>query len=318
MKLIYNKIFLQHDTGMHPENKKRLESLGKLPETKIENGEKYLGLVHTKDYINLVKETCEIGGHLDPDTVVSEKSYEAAIYAVGATIMASKTNDFALVRPPGHHAYHDHASGFCLFNNIAIATKNLIDNGKKVMIFDFDGHCGDGTETIFYSSNKVLYWSLHQFPAYPGRGNVDEIGEGKGKGYTINVPLPPGSGDDIYLDAINRLMPIVEQFKPDIVAVSAGFDAHQEDPLLNLRLTTNAYYEVGKILNEKFKNIFAALEGGYNIEFLPKCILNFIDGINNKKIRFSEQPTTSTTDTVQKYKSRINQLEKNLSEFWKF
>jgi len=317
MKIIYNKIFLEHDTGMHPENKTRLESLGKLQETKIENGEKFLELVHKKEYIELVKEASKKGGNLDPDTILSPKTYQAAIYAVGATIMASKTNDFALVRPPGHHAYPDHASGFCIFNNIAITTQRLVNEGKKVLIFDFDGHCGDGTEKIFYSSNKVLYWSLHQFPAYPGLGNVDEIGEGKGKGYTINVPLPPESGGDIYIDAVKRLMPIAEQFKPDIVAVSAGFDAHQYDSLLNLKLSMNTYYELGKILSEKFKNIFAALEGGYNIEVFPKCVYNFIDGINKDNIRFKEQTTNSGIEVMNEYKSRTNQLEKNLSEFWK-
>ena len=318
MKIIYNKIFLEHDTGMHPENKKRLESLGKLPETEIENGEKYLELVHTKDYINLVKEACIRGkGHLDPDTVVSEKTYEAATYAVGATVMAAQTNNFALVRPPGHHAYPDHSSGFCIFNNIAITVQKLVDEGKKVMIFDFDGHLGDGTVKIFYNTDKVLYWSIHQFPAFPGGGNVNEIGEGKGKGYTINVPLPPGSSDDIYMNAVNRIMPIAEQFKPDVVAVSAGFDAHQSDLLLDLRLSANIYHKIGKILSERFKNIFATLEGGYNIEVFPKCLFNFIDGINNKSIRFKERATDSRIIAMDEFEGRMYRLEKNLSEFWK-
>jgi len=313
MKLLYNKIFLEHDTGMHPENRKRLESLGNLKETEIENGEKYLELIHTKDHITKVKQACKLEQPLDPDTITSKNSYQAAISAVGANIMASETNDFALVRPPGHHAYPDHASGFCLFNNIAIATKNLVNKGKKVFILDFDGHCGDGTEKIFYNSDQVLYISLHQFPAYPGIGNVDEIGEGKGKGYTINIPLPPGSGDDIYLDAINRIMPMAEQFNPDIVAVSAGFDAHKDDPLLNLNLTTNTYHEIGKTLSSKFENIFATLEGGYNTNVLPKCIHNFIDGINKKEIKFKEQPTTSQEEVTNEYRSRIKKLEKNLT-----
>jgi acetoin utilization deacetylase AcuC-like enzyme len=317
MKLIYNKIFLEHDTGIHPENKSRLESLGKLPETNIENGEKYLELVHTKEHINQVKQACETESSLDPDTITSKKSYEAAIYAVGATVMASQSNDFALVRPPGHHAYPDHASGFCLFNNIAIATQKLINEGKKILIFDFDGHCGDGTMNTFYKSDKVLYWSLHQSPAYPGYGNINEIGESKGKGYTINIPLPPGTGDDLYLKAINQFMPIAEQFRPDIVAVSAGFDGHKDDPLLNLRLTYNTYYQIGKILNQKFKNIFAALEGGYNIQILPKCIFSFIEGINNKEIRFKEERTESSNNLINEFELRINQLNKNLSQYWK-
>jgi acetoin utilization deacetylase AcuC-like enzyme len=316
MKKIYNKIFLEHDTGMHPENKKRLESLGPLPDTEIESGEKYLTLFHTQEYIDLVKEECALRGHLDPDTTVSEKSYEAAIYAVGATIMASKTNDFALVRPPGHHAYPSHSSGFCIFNNIAIATQKLVNEGKRVLIFDFDAHLGDGTVKFFYNTDKVLYWSLHQSPAFPGGGNVDEVGEGKGKGFTINVPLPPGSGDDIYFGAINRLMPIVEQFKPDTVAVSAGFDAHQHDLLLDLRLSTNAYYKIGKILS-RFKNVFATLEGGYNIVVFPKCVNNFIDGINGKKIKYSERATDSRIIAIDEFEGRINQLEKNLKEYWK-
>jgi acetoin utilization deacetylase AcuC-like enzyme len=318
MKIIYNKIFLEHDTGMHPENRKRIESITGIEETEInEDGEKYLELFHTKDYINLVKETCESGGHLDPDTIASPGSYGAAIKAVGATIMASKTNDFALVRPPGHHAYPTHSSGFCIFNNISIATQKLVDEGKRVLIFDFDGHLGDGTVKFFKNSDKVLYWSLHQAPAFPGGGTEDEIGEEEGKGYTINVPLPPKSGDDIYMRAVETFMPVAEQFKPDVVAVSAGFDGHHEDLLLDLRLSTNTYYKLGKLLSDKFKNIFATLEGGYNIISLPKCLHNFIDGINKEPMRFKERSTDSMIQTINEFDFRANTLEKNLKKYWK-
>ena len=316
MKLIYNKIFLEHDTGTHPENRKRLESLGELKETKIENSEKYLELFHEKEYINHVKDACIKEKPLDQDTVTSKKTYESAVYAVGAAVMASRTNDFALVRPPGHHAHPSKSSGFCIFNNISIAAQKLVNEGKKVFIFDFDAHLGDGTEKFFYNSDKVLYCSLHQFPAFPGGGNVNEIGEDRGKGYTINVPLPPGSSDGIYMDAVNRFMPIAKQFKPDVVAVSAGFDAHQSDPLVDLRLSVNTYYKLGSILT-KFKNVFAALEGGYNTKVFPKCLFNFIDGINNKKIRFKEGTTESRMITINEFEARMYQLEKNLSEFWK-
>jgi acetoin utilization deacetylase AcuC-like enzyme len=317
MKLIYNRVFLEHDTGMHPENKKRLEACGSLPETEVENGEKYLELFHTKEYIRRVKEACVNGVHLDPDTVTSKGSYDAAVHAVGATVMASKTNDFALVRPPGHHAHPDHSSGFCIFNNIAIATQRLVKEGTRVFILDFDAHLGDGTVKFFYDTDRVLYWSLHQFPAFPGGGNVNEIGEGRGKGYTINVPLPPGSGDDIFMNAINTFMPVAEQFKPDVVGVSAGFDAHQHDLLLDLRLSMNVYFEVGRILSDRFKNIFATLEGGYNVEVFPKCLFNFIDGVNKKEIRFREQATDSRMIAIQEYEERAYRLEKNLSEYWK-
>lgn len=318
MQLIYNKIFLEHDTGSHPENKKRLESLGPIEETDIVFDEEPLHLVHSQSYIDRVKDVCREGGALDPDTLTSKQSYAAAVHAVGAAIAASKNDGFALVRPPGHHAYADKGTGFCLFNNIAIATQRLVKQGKRVMIFDFDGHCGDGTEDFFYATDQVLFWSLHQSPAFPYKGSEDDIGEGKGRGYTINVPLPPESGDDIFFKAVERLMPIAEQFKPDVVGVSAGFDAHQYDPLLNLRLSVSAYYKIGKLLSKKFFHVFATLEGGYNTEILPKCIKNFLCGINNESIFYEEKPTDSMIQVIDELDMRMSCLERHLSEFWKF
>ncbi len=317
MEIIFNKIFLEHDTGTHPENKKRLLSLGNISETEIESGEQFVHLVHKKGYIAQMKEICALGGPIDLDTVVSRKSYEAAIHAVGAAVAASQKGDFALVRPPGHHAYPARASGFCMFNNIAIAAQKLVNEGKKVMIFDFDGHCGDGTEMFFYKSDDVLFWSLHEYPAFPGIGSEDEIGEGKGEGFTINVPLPPGSGDDVFWRGIESFLPVAKQFSPDVVAVSAGFDAHHADPLLSLRLSTTTYYHLGKILAEEFPNVFATLEGGYNLEFLPHCIRNFVNGINNEKIDLEEPLTDSTVQAAGEFEGRMNRLTKNLSKFWK-
>lgn len=317
MDIIFNKIFLEHDTGMHPENRKRLEKLDKIKEMKIENGEKYLELFHKKAYIKKIKEFCANGGgYLDSDTVVSKKSYEAAIYAVGATVMASESGDFALVRPPGHHAHPSMSSGFCIFNNIGIATQRLVNQGKKVLIFDFDAHLGDGTSKFFYKSDRVLYWSLHQYPAFPGHGSVEEIGEEKGEGFTINVPLDPGSGDDIYMKALELIMPVAKQFKPDAVAVSAGFDGHQSDLLLDLRLSVNTYYKMGKLLGKEFKNVFATLEGGYNIDVFPKCLHNFVDGVNGKKASFKEEPTDSKILTIEGFEARLYELQKRLSKYW--
>lgn len=317
MKLIYNKVFLEHDTGMHPENRKRLLSLGELEETELPDGEQYLETVHNKDYIRRVKQTCRDSMHLDADTITSPGSYRAACAAVAASVLASERGDFAVVRPPGHHAYPDHSSGFCIFNNIAIAVQRLVDSGKRVMILDFDGHLGDGTVRYFYESDKVLYWSLHQFPAFPGGGDVNEFGEGAGAGYTINVPLPPGSGDDIFWKAIDELMPVALQFKPDAVALSAGFDAHQFDLLLDLRLSLMSFHKLGRLLSDNFKNCFATLEGGYNIEMLPKCLYSFLDGYNRKEARYEEMETDSMIQTIEEFEARMYTIRSNLSQFWK-
>ncbi len=317
MKIIYNPVFLEHDTGMHPENKKRLEVVQGLVSTEIVMDESTLTLVHTPGYVQKVKDACEKGIPLDQDTVTSKGSFKAALAAANATVMASRSGDLALVRPPGHHAYPDHSSGFCLFNNIAIAVQKLVDEGKRVLIFDFDGHLGDGTSKYFYKTDKVMYWSLHQYPAFPNAGTEDEIGEDAGFGFTLPVPLPPGSGDDIFMDALERFLPVAKQFNPDIVAVSAGFDAHQYDLLLDLKLSLNAFYSIGKFLKENFHDVFATLEGGYNVEVFQKCLYNFLDGYNGYDKKHIEEPTESIIQVHDEYENRMYRLEENLRKRWK-
>lgn len=319
MNLIYNKIFLQHDTGDHPESSRRFDYLKNLKETKVENGEKYLDLIYSKKYIESIKEASKQSMSLDPDTVTCQKSYEVACYAVGATIQAAEKGDFALVRPPGHHASSNQAMGFCIFNNIAIATKHLVNKGKKVFILDFDCHYGNGTAEIFYKTNKVLYLSTHQFPYYPGNGYIDEIGEGEGKGFNIHMPLPARTGDDIYLEALNLFIPIVKkQFKPHIVAVSAGFDAHKSDPVGGLNFSLHAYHETGKLLRKNFRNIFAVLEGGYNPSSLAKCIMAFNNGVNGKEAKLDEDTTKTDDDSKKEFNDNLEKLITNLKPYWKF
>ncbi|MCB0653059.1 MAG: histone deacetylase [Saprospiraceae bacterium] len=317
MKLIYNDIFFEHDTGMHPESHKRLEPFQGLISTPVKSGESYLELIHTSEYIRRVEKSCKEGIRLDEDTATSPGSWEAALFAVGATLMAAEQNDFALVRPPGHHAYPERSSGFCLFNNIAIATQKLVNEGKKVLIFDFDGHLGDGTSHIFYDTDKVMYWSQHQYPAFPGHGFVGEIGEGAGKGFTINVPLPPYSGDDIFMDAVRDFLPVAKQFEPDVVAISAGFDAHRFDPLLDLHVSVGSFYKIGKLLRENFDNVFATLEGGYSVMDLYRGVLNFLAGINGEPMPFEEKESSSTILVWQTYEMNKSMVHTNLSKFWK-
>lgn len=318
MKLLYHPVFLQHDTGMHPENHKRLEGFAHLPATDFPDGTPYLELVHPASYVEHIRRACAGSQPLDMDTVTSPGTFEAAIRAVGAAIEASKSGDLALVRPPGHHAYRNQASGFCLFNNVAIAAEYQARQGKKVLIFDFDGHCGDGTSSIFNERNDILYWSIHQFPAFPGKGKPLEIGEGKGEGYTINTILPPGSGDDIFIHAVAAMMPVAEQFQPDIVAVSAGFDAYQFDLLLELRVSIGAFHRVGQMLRERFQQVFAVLEGGYNVQALPALVENFQAGMNGEEMKYVEKPTESGLRLWETYEMNLYASTAALAKHWTF
>lgn len=317
MELLYNPAVLDHETVNHPESADRLAPFVSLPVTQVSQPETILELIHTKEYIAEVKEKSQRMELLDPDTQTSPGSFHAALTAAALTIHASEIDNFALVRPPGHHAYPDHGAGFCLFNNIAIATQQAVNSGKRVLILDIDGHLGDGTEAIFYPSKNVLYWSLHQEHAYPEKGAINEIGIGEGIGYTINVPLPAKAADDIYMQAFNRILPITLEFAPDIVGVSAGFDAHVDDPTLQLKLSTNTYYQIGSTLAKHFPHTFAVLEGGYNSTNLEHCIYSFLDGVNTSKNRYEEPSTETPFLLLEQFQIHLDSLVDTLKPYWK-
>ena len=244
---------------------------------------------HAADYVKKVAQTAgKPRVSLDPDTQTSAQSYEAAILAAGAAISAAKQtvsgeidNAFCLVRPPGHHAEHNRAMGFCLFNNVAVAAHYALNelNLDHVLIVDWDLHHGNGTQNSFYDTDKVLYFSTHQFPHYPGTGSASEIGRGKGEGYTINVPLPAGLEDHSYCTIFNELLsPIARQYKPDMIILSAGFDIHMRDPLGGMMVSKTGFAYMTKVLldlaAELCDNRFiACLEGGYDLGGLKEGVI---------------------------------------------
>ncbi|MCD4739803.1 histone deacetylase [archaeon] len=267
MQLIFHPCYLEHETGVHPENAERLKWALNEECVKPESGEEFLGLVHSQEYIERVRQACEREVSLDIDTMTSQKSFESACFAVGGTVKASEEGGFALVRPPGHHAPR---GGFCLFNNMAIAAVRLANMGKKVLIVDWDVHHGNGTQELVVGKPGIQYISTHQSPFYPGTG-LESVAN------CTNLPLSAGTNDEEYLRVLEPVLErALKEFDPEYVGVSAGFDSMRGDPLGGFELTEHSYLQVCELI--KSRNCFFVLEGGYsplNVERAVKSIVEF-------------------------------------------
>ena len=234
--------------------------------------------VHDAAVVDALERLCATGGEVDGDTSVVPASWQAARLAAGAGLSAIAALDagggdaaFSAVRPPGHHATPTRPMGFCLFNNIAVTAMALADRGERVLIVDWDAHHGNGTQDAFYGDDRVLFVSMHQYPFYPGTGALAETGEGRGAGFTINVPFPAGTPGDAYRMAIDEVVvPAAERFAPTWVLLSAGFDAHRADPLTQLSLTAGDYVDLTRRVVELAPagRRIAFLEGGYDLDAL--------------------------------------------------
>jgi acetoin utilization deacetylase AcuC-like enzyme len=305
--VIYHPIFLEHDTGGHPERAARLVAIQEhLVSTGVWRQElvrepaavplDWLLRVHDAQYVRAVERFCAGGGgFLNLDTVVSPRSFDAALHATGAGLMSvdlllasEPRSSFALVRPPGHHAEPSEALGFCLFNNVAVAAGYALERYgvQRVLIVDFDVHHGNGTQDVFYRDARVLYFSTHQSPLYPGSGRVDETGAGAGVGCNVNLPLPANTGDAGYLRTFREvLVPLARRWRPDLVLVSAGYDAHWREPLAEMRMSVSGYASLVAELRDLAQELCGGriallLEGGYDPRALALGVAATMDTLS--------------------------------------
>lgn len=295
LKVFYDSLFLQHETGAHPEKPERLRSISELFDEIVDNrlevakptfaAEEDILRVHDRSVLETARECSSESRPIDQDTVTSEHSFAAAMLAAGAAINTVDSVHhgeskfaFCAARPPGHHATPTKSMGFCLFNNIAVAAAHLVENHgyDRVAIIDWDVHHGNGTQDIFYSSGKVFFASIHQGAFYPGTGQASEVGEGEGEGKTLNVPLNAGAPMSYYRENFQFLVDRVQEFCPQFVLISAGFDGHKDDPIGGLLIETEDFAwmteRVCEMADMEGAKVASFLEGGYNLTALKDSV----------------------------------------------
>ncbi len=339
--IIYHQDYLIHNQPGHPERKERLEYIlstlnGKGLSAKYKLIEPVpaslnaISQVHDPDYIALVEKACLSGrNYLDLDTYLVPESYQVALLSAGGALTGlervmteERGKAFVLNRPPGHHAEKNKAMGFCLFNNVAIAAKSAhsVYDLKRVAIVDWDVHHGNGTQHSFEDDSQTLFISIHQSPAYPGSGNLEEVGNGPGTGFTVNLPLPAGCGDFEYEICFREIIiPILDQFKPELIIVSAGQDAYLDDPLAGMSLSYYGYQMMAEQLvsaSERWSagKLLLCLEGGYHLQGQADAIVQILNAIG--QWGFPVNKPQEKSEAKEYFRRRFEEIKKIQKQYW--